>query len=278
MRKICFVLSLILLLSAFAGCAKNSETGNQEVVETVAGDDVDNVEEQNKVDSLEEHVLKIGIELVGKPYAYEPEKKNKDSYADYTGKRYIEGSNAKLAVAIAESLGYEDSYELHIMDSAATPLALENGVLDFVIANQTTSFEEKDKVLFSDSYASVNFVFVCGRDTEITAETRVVVEAADIAEEIAGRLGVAPVEVKSQANAIQLFTEKRADAMIIDKSAFKVFGEEYEDYKTAAPKGYDFTAESEYRITAAKTSTELIEKINAAIEDYHASLLNMDEK
>ena len=186
----------------------------------------------------------------------------------------IEGIDVDTAKAIAEKLGLE--LQIDDMEFDAALLSVQQGKADIVMAGVTVTDERKEQVNFSDSYATGVQVVIVKEGSaiqspdDITTSSKIGVQqdttgdlyASDTPEK--GGWGEAAVtRYKSGADAVQALQTGKLDCVIIDKEPAKSF--------VAANSGLkildtEYTNE-DYAIAVGKNNTELLEKINKALDE-----------
>ena len=182
----------------------------------------------------------------------------------------IEGIDVDTAQAIADKLGLE--LQIDDMDFDAALLSVQQGKADIVMAGVTVTYERKNVMDFSDSYAT-------------GIQSIIVPEGSDIAspDDLAGKkIGTqrgttgyiyctddfgedAVVAYDSGLTAVQALNNGQVDAVVIDNAPAK-------EYVAANPglKVLETSyAEEDYAIGMAKSSS-LEDAINAALEELKA--------
>jgi len=179
----------------------------------------------------------------------------------------VVGIDAEIAAAVAEKLGME----LVIKDMAFESLitAVSSGSVDVVLAGMTVTPEREEAVNFSDSYATGIQVVIVKNDSPIasiddlegkkigvqTGTTGDIYCSDDYGEEAVARYDNGALAVAALLNG-------QVDCVVIDNEPAKAF--------VAANEGLKILetpfADEDYAICIAKENTELLEKINAALE------------
>ena len=206
-----------------------------------------------------EQTLTKGLEVT--PYEY------KDGAA-------FAGIDVELAQAIADKLGMK--LEIQDVEFGAIVAGVESGKYDIGMAGMTVTEDRKKQVSFSTTYATgVQVVIVkegsaIQSPADITTSSKIGVQqdttgdlyASDTPEK--GGWGEAAVtRYKSGADAVQALQTGKLDCVIIDKEPAKSF--------VAANSGLkildtEYTNE-DYAIAVGKNNTELLEKINKALDE-----------
>ena len=186
----------------------------------------------------------------------------------------IVGIDAEIAEKIAEELGMEFRIEDMAFDSILP--AVQSGKADFGMAGMTVTEDRLKSVNFSTSYATGIQVVIVKEGSPITSVDDLFAEGAnhkigvqinttgdiystdDIEEK-----GLGVIErYNNGADAIQALVTDKIDCVIIDNEPAKSF--------VAANEGLtilssEYTVE-DYAICFNKNSTELLEKVNTALE------------
>lgn len=191
---------------------------------------------------------------------------------------YVEGDEYKgidveIAQAIAEKLGCE--LVIEDVDFGAIVAGVETGKYDFGMAGMTVTDERKESVNFSKTYATGVQAIVVAEGSEITSaddlssETKIGVQqdtTGDIyASEDYGEDAV--VRYKTGADAIQALVSGKVSCVIIDNEPAKSFVETNEGLQVLETA----YVEEEYAICVAKDNSELLDKINAALDELKES-------
>ena len=184
----------------------------------------------------------------------------------------IIGIDADIAAALAKKLGMELKIEDMAFD-AIIP-SVSSGKADFGMAAISVTDERKASVDFTNTYAdSALVVLVKNDNTEITgadalsghkigAQTGTTGELK--ATDLAGDENVE--RYNTYFEAIQSLKQGKIDAVVIDKAPAKVFLSQNDDIKQV---GEEMDKE-EYAIAVEKGNTELVDKLNTAIEELKA--------
>lgn len=184
------------------------------------------------------------------------------------------GIDVELAQAIADKLCMK--LEIQDVEFGAIVAGVESGKYDIGMAGMTVTEDRKKQVSFSTTYATgVQVVIVkegsaIQSPSDITTSSKIGVQqdttgdlyASDTPEK--GGWGEAAVtRYKNGADAVQALQTGKLDCVIIDKEPAKSF--------VAANSGLkildtEYTNE-DYAIAVGKNNTELLEKINKALDE-----------
>ena len=180
----------------------------------------------------------------------------------------ITGIDAEIAAAIADKLGMT----LKIDDMAFDSLipAVQSGLADFAMAGMTVNEERLQSVNFSTSYATGVQVVIIPEGSDIASlddleGKKIGVQLATTGDIYAtDDYGEENVEEYATGNdAVLALTQGKVDAVIIDNEPAKAY--------VAANEGLTILATEyaveDYAIAIAKENTELLDKINAALEE-----------
>ena len=184
----------------------------------------------------------------------------------------IVGIDAEIAQAIADKLGME--LVIEDMEFKAIISAVTTGKIDFGMAGMTVTDERKQSVNFSTTYATGIQVIIVKEDSEITSADDLYAEGAawkigvqdsttgdiyctdDFGED---RVSKFPVG----ADAVEALKTGKVDCVIIDNEPAKAYVAANEGLKILET---EYVVE-DYAIAVALENTELLDKINAALEE-----------
>ncbi len=184
----------------------------------------------------------------------------------------VVGIDAEIAAAIAEKLGMD--LEIADMDFKAIIPAVTEGKIDFGMAGMTVTEERLQSVNFSDTYAIGIQAIIVKEDSEITSYEDLAKEGA------AWKIGVQDSTTGDiyctdefgedrvskyavGADAVEALKTGKVDCVIIDNEPAKAYVAANEGLKIL-DSAY---AEEEYAICVNLENTELLDKINAALQE-----------
>ena len=184
----------------------------------------------------------------------------------------IVGIDAEIAAAIAEKLGMD--LEIEHMEFKAIITAVQTGKVDFGMAGMTVTPERLQSVNFSDTYAKGIQSIIVKEDSPITSVDDLGAEGATwvigVQEATTGDIyctdDFGEERVLKYANgpeAVAALAVDKVDCVIIDNEPAKAL--------VAANEGLKILdtsyTEEDYAIAVAQENTELLDKINAALEE-----------
>ena len=263
MKKIIALVLALTMIFAFAACAKTPA----EADDTNVGDGATNVE-----------TLTMATNASFPPYEYV---EDDGSFA---------GIDVEIATAIAERLGMK----LEIVDTEFGSIigGVQAGKYDIGMAGMTVTDERKESVNFSNTYATAKQVVIVKEDSEIADFTDLYTEWEDedtpkavkegvkigVQQDTTGDIYASSdpadwgfgegnvIRYKTGNDAVASLVTDKVDLVIIDNEPAKSY--------VAANKGLKILdgayADEEYAICIAKENTELLDKINVALEELTA--------
>lgn len=203
-------------------------------------------------------VLTMGTNAAFPPYEYFENEK-------------IVGIDAEVAAAIAEKLGM--TIDIQHMDFDAIVTAVSTGKVDMGMAGMTVTEDRLQSVNFSVSYATGVQVVIVKEDSPIVSLDDLYAEGAayvvGVQEATTGDIYCTDdfgeervAKYKTGADAVAALTAGKVDCVIIDNEPAKAFVNANEGLKILETE----YAVEDYAIAVAQENTELLEKINAALE------------
>ena len=239
-KVLAVVLAVLMACAVFAACSKNTDNGNEK-----------------------KGTLVMATNAAFPPYEY----KDGDSFA---------GIDVEIAEKIAEKLGM--TLEIQDVEFGSIIGGVQTGKFDMGMAGLTVTDERKESVNFTNTYAKAKQVVIVKSDSSITSldnlkgdgsmkygvqqDTTGDIYASDTIEN--GGYGEENViRYKTGNDAVQALVNGKVDAVIIDNEPAKSF--------VAANEGLTILdgawVEEEYAIAIAKDNTELLDKVNTALEE-----------
>ena len=239
-KVLAVVLAVLMACAVFAACSKNTDNGNEK-----------------------KGTLVMATNATFPPYEY----KDGDSFA---------GIDVEIAEKIAEKLGM--TLEIQDVEFGSIIGGVQTGKFDMGMAGLTVTDERKESVNFTNTYAKAKQVVIVKSDSSIISldnlkgdgsmkygvqqDTTGDIYASDTIEN--GGYGEENViRYKTGNDAVQALINGKVDAVIIDNEPAKSF--------VAANEGLTILdgawVEEEYAIAIAKDNTELLDKVNTALEE-----------
>lgn len=269
-RVLSMVFVVVLMVMCFAGCGTegdNKAKSDAEVTEKMSEDG--------------KPVLRVAMECAYPPFNW-TQKTDENGAVPISGTdEYAYGFDVMVAKMICDEMGYD--LEIIKTDWDSIILGLQSNKWDAIIAGMGITDERKQSVDFSIPYKTTGNIIICRKDSEYANVTSV--------EELAGctaitQMGTSWEEVIPQISDVNVLpglgtTVEVAVAVQSGKADIAVFDEptcisacmsnpdltyvKFDEGKGfAIPEGQS----GQCGVAVRKGETELLEKINAALEDY----------
>lgn len=183
----------------------------------------------------------------------------------------IVGIDADIAQAIADELGMELKIEDMQFDSIIA--AVQSGKADMGVAGMTITEDRLATVNFTTPYTKAAQVIIVKENSTVTTPDDLKGKKIGVQLGTTGDIYAEDIEdVKLDRyskgfEAVQALLQDKIDAVIIDREPANVFVEQNEGLKILDE---EFTVE-EYAICMSKDNTELLDKVNAALEKLQES-------
>ena len=255
------LLTLVLVVGAFAACGGNTE-------ETTAADDTTAAAEETTGAALTatDGVLVMATNAAFPPYEF----KEGDNFA---------GIDVEIAGKIAEKLGL--TLEIKDVEFGTIVGGVQTGKFDMGMAGMTVTDERLESVNFSTSYATGIQVVIVSEDSAIASlddlkgdgsmkfgvqqdTTGDIYASSSVEKGGYGEENV--VRYKTGAAAVQALKTGKVDAVIIDNEPAKSFVTENEGLKILDAEW----AVEDYAIAIAKENTALLTAVNNALAELTA--------
>lgn len=242
LKLVALVLALAMTVCCFAACTSGED-------ENKGSDKV-----ADKASTSEKAVIKMGTNAAFPPY----ESKEGDKFV---------GIDVEIAEAVAKELGME--LEIVDMEFDSIITAVNQGEVDFGMAGMTVTEERLEEVDFTSSYATGVQVVIVNETSDIAdldglADKKIGVQLGTTGDIYAtddyGSENV--VQYGKGADAVIALKGGDVDAVIIDNEPAKAFVAENEGLKILDTE----YAIEDYAIAIKKGNTDLLDKINAALE------------
>ena len=197
--------------------------------------------------------------------------------AQFPPYEYVEGGevvgiDAEVAQAICDKLGYE--LEIQDMEFNSIISYVQTGKIDFGMAGMTVTEERLEKVSFTTYYATGIQAVIVKEGSPITCVDDLYAEGADyligVQTSTTGDIYATDdfgadhvMQYDNGATAVAALSAGKVDCVIIDNEPAKVFVEKNEGLVLLDTE----YAMEDYAICVAKENTELLEKMDAALEE-----------
>ena len=243
-----------------AGCG-SKEAEQTEVPAAGADMEADAEEEaEAPAEAPEEETEAAGGTLVMATNAYfEP-------YEYHEGDQIV-GIDVEMAEAVAAKLGMELKVEDMEFDSIIP--AVNSGKADMGVAGMTITEDRLISMNFSTPYTTATQVIIVQEGSEIAGADDLVGKKIGVQLGTTGDIYASDVEdaeieqYNKGMDAVQALTTGKVDAVVIDNEPAKQFVSKAEGLKILDE---EFVTE-EYAIAIAKDNEELLEKVNAALDE-----------
>ena len=191
-------------------------------------------------------------------------------YEFYEGNEVV-GIDAEIAAAIAEKLGME--IKIEDMEFGSIITAVQSGKVDMGMAGMTVNEDRLVNVDFTNSYATGYQVVIVKDGSDIASPDDLADKSVGVQESTTGDIYIsddypdADVQRYNKgAEAVQALLQGKVDAVVIDREPAKVFVEQNAGL-VILPTEY---VVEDYAIALAKGNTELLDKINTALDELKA--------
>lgn len=179
----------------------------------------------------------------------------------------FDGIDMDIAVKLADEIGMTPEMENMEFDSLI--VALQNGQVDAVIAGLTVTEERAEAVDFSTPYYQATQVMIVKEGSDIKKASDM--EGKEIrvlqgytGETCVNELGYEYESFKKGTEAIMELVNGKCDVVVIDSATAQKYVADNEGLMIVEdPEAF---ASEEYAVAVQKGNTELLDKINAAIE------------
>lgn len=271
-RILSMVFAVVMTMMCFAGCGNE---GDNKAKSDATGTETGEVSEDGKP------VLRVAMECAYPPFNW-TQKTDENGAVPISGTdEYAYGFDVMVAKMICDEMGYD--LEIIKTDWDSIILGLQSNKWDAIIAGMGITDERKQSVDFSIPYKTTGNIIICRKDSEYANVTSI--------EELAGctaitQMGTSWEEVIPQIPDVNVLpglgtTVEVAVAVQSGKADVAVFDEptcisacmsnpdltyvKFDEGKGfAVPEGQSGSC----GVAVRKGETELLEKINAALEEY----------
>ena len=267
-KLIALLLAMAMCFALLTGCGSNNSAAeaNDDSNASAAAENEEAAAAEN-TDAEAENTDNDAVLTMGTNAAFPP-------YEFYDGDTIV-GIDAEIAAAIAEKLGLE--LQIVDMDFGSIITAVQTGKIDMGMAGMTVTEERLQNVNFSTTYATGIQVVIVPEDSDITSVDDIFAKL-DAGEDVligcqeattgaiyaSGDFGDDHVTTyPNGATAVQALTQGKLDCVIIDNQPAINFVAANEGLKILDT---EYVTE-DYAIAISKDNEELLNQINAALEE-----------
>ena len=253
-KLLAFAVSAIMLLS-FAGCSNSAEKSNKTEAQTQTAAPETESNENNKTTDK----IIIGLDENFPPMGFRDENNE------------ITGFDVDLAKAAAEKMGVEAEFQP--INWLSKELELDSGKVDLLWNGLTITDERRENMEFTNPYLANKQVIMVKNESEITSKADLAGKNIGIQKESSAVDAVNADPIASELNLneyddnILAFTDLeigRVDAVVVDEIVARYYISTNDtDFKLLDE---DFGDEV-YGVAAKKGNTELINKLQAALDE-----------
>ena len=257
-RKTMKKLSIAMLSMVLAGSMLLTACGggNTQATEDTGSD----TQQSETAENTEGGVLRMATNATFPPYEY------------YEGDEVV-GIDPEIAAAIAEKLGM--TLEINDMDFDPAIAAAQTGQADIVMEGLTVTDDRKEKINFTDSYATGVQVVIVPEDSDIQSVEDLEGKLIGVQQGTTGDLycsdtpengGFGEENVQKFTSgpvAVEALKNGQIDCVVIDNEPAKNYVAQNEGLKILDT---EYVTE-EYAIGISKDNPELLEQINAALQE-----------
>ena len=176
-----------------------------------------------------------------------------------------------IDMAIAKEIGVETGMEIEMqsMEFDSLLVALQNGQIDATIAGMTVTEERAKSVDFSTPYYTATQVMIVMEGSDIAKASdmegkTIAVVQGYTGETCVSELGYDYEAFKKGTECVMELVNGKCDVVVIDSATAQKYISD--NPGTVIVEDSDAFASEEYAIAVAKGNTELLDKINAAID------------
>lgn len=175
-----------------------------------------------------------------------------------------------MAIADLIAKDNEMTAEIKNMEFDSLLIALENGQVDAVIAGMTVDPERAEKVDFSIPYYQATQVMIVKEDSTIAkatdmADKNIAVIQGYTGEMCVDKMGYEFKSFKKGTDAVMELVNGKADVVVIDSATASKYVADNEGLKIV--EDAEAFANEEYAIAVKKGNKELLDKINASLQE-----------
>lgn len=180
----------------------------------------------------------------------------------------FDGIDMVIADLIAKDNGM--TAEISNMEFDSLLIALENGQVDAVIAGMTVDPERAEKVDFSIPYYQATQVMIVKEDSTVAkaediADKKIAVIQGYTGEMCVSDMGYEYTSFKKGTDAVMELVNGKADVVVIDSATASKYVADNEGLKIV--EDAEAFGNEEYAIAVKKGNKELLDKINASLQE-----------
>ncbi len=244
MKKILYVILTVMCLFALAGCGGTKKADAPAPKQAAA-----------------EKVLRVGTDSDYPPFGY---------YQEAT-KTFI-GFDIELMQGVARQMGYSRVEFVDLEFNNLLP-SLKDGQVDAVIACMTITDERKKVADFTEPYLVSSNVAVSpfgteARSVDAMKDKRIAVEVGSIHAKQAKNYSDNVIACSNAEEALKMVLDKKADYAIMDNYTARFFITNYYNGKLSVMAALPDDTHTNIGIAVAKGNKEMVEKLNAGLQDY----------
>ena len=244
-RMMSVVLSIVCLLAitGFVGRSDKADVPLRQ--ETMAG-----------------KVLRVGAAFDAPPFAYY--QKASDTHI---------GFDVELMQGLGREMGYDKVEFVHTDYNDLLP-SLQEGKVDAVISSRTVTDEQRKAADFTEPYLEgVKTVVLApsgteSRSADVMRDKRIAVQAGSIHVNQAKQYSEAVIECGSAEEAVKLVLDKKADFAVMDNYTARFYMTNFYNDKLTVLADLPGDTENNIGISVAKGNKEMLDKLNAALQNY----------
>ena len=248
MKKILGIVLAIISLVAFTGFSV--ETDKADVIV--------------RQEASAEKVLRVGTDSAAPPFAYYQE----------ASKTFI-GFDVELMQGLARTMGY-DRVEFVQTDANSLLSSLQEGKVDAVISSMTVPDENRKAVDFTEPYLERSSVVIAlsgteDRSADAMKDKRIAVEAGSAYAKQAEQYSGAIVACGSEEEALRAVLDKKADFAVMDHYTARFYVANFYKDKLNLTAALPDDKATGVGIAVAKGNKEMLDKLNAALQNYRGT-------
>ncbi len=259
MKKVAMLLSLLLLLATMAACGEapassGANTSSKTEASSSAAESSAAGSEETPASTAGGDVLIMATNAFFEPYEY------------YEGDNIV-GIDAEIGAAIAKELGME--FQISDIEFDSIIPAIQSGKASMGMAGMTVTPDREKNVNFTKSYATGIQVVIVKEDSPIASIDDLEGKKIGVQQGTTGDLYCsddygedAVTRYSKGTDAVMALLSGKVDCVVIDNEPAKSFVSQNEGLKILDTE----YALEDYAIAIAKENTELLDKVNAALD------------